>query len=130
MEVVPFVFMIDEKVIAKNVEVVPFVFMVDEKVIAKNVKIAHITYAHVIVWIVHQFTSVGPLPGSVVKRFFSSDRSTVTTSAKIPFNYNKWKIPNLRKSTKEFFKNAGFLPLLSNQCHIKSPLPFNQELIL
>ena len=39
VEVVPFVFMADEKVLAKIVEVVPFVFMVDEKVIVKIVEV-------------------------------------------------------------------------------------------
>ena len=39
VEVVPFVFIIDEKVIAEIVEVLPFVFRIDEKVIAKIVEV-------------------------------------------------------------------------------------------
>ena len=39
VKVVPFVIMVDEEVDAKNVEVVPFVIMVDEEVDAKNVEV-------------------------------------------------------------------------------------------
>ena len=40
VEVVPFVFIVDEKVIAKIVEVVSFVFMVDKDVDAEIVEVA------------------------------------------------------------------------------------------